>query len=127
MLAALGACPLIPTSVTCQNGLQAVQEMDSVFSTAPAAIQARFQSAHDTIMSQYQSYSWYTCYVELYNGEVCALGEQATALMNQIQSALGQSGTPSPSSGGFDLSSLVGLPGLLIGGVVLFLVLERKL
>jgi hypothetical protein len=127
MLAALDACPLIPTSVTCQNGLQAVQEMDSVFSTAPAAVQARFQSAHDAIMTQYQSYSWYTCYVELYNGEVCALGEQATALMNQMQSAMGQSGTPSPSSSGFDLSSLVGLPGLLIGGVVLFLVLERKL
>ena len=127
MLAALGVCPLIPTSVTCQQGMAAVQEMDSVYSTAPPNIQAQFQSAHDAILAQYNSYSFYTCYIELYNGEVCALGEQASALMGQIQSAMGQSGTPSPSSNAFDLSSLLGGPALLIGGVVLFLILDKKL
>lgn len=127
MLAGISACPVIPTSVTCDQGMQAIREMDSVYSTAPANIQAQFQSAHDSIMSQYNSYGFYTCWVEVYNGEVCALGVEATKLMNQIQSAMGQSPSPDSPTGSFDLSSLVGLPGLLIGGLVLFLVLDRKL
>src|SRR6516162_7396676 len=118
MLRGIDTCPFIPTSVTCQQGFQAVQEMDSIFQGAPASIQARFQSAHDSIMAEYNSYSSLTCYIELYNGAVCSLWVQATQLANRIQSAMGQETTPGAPTGAFDLSSLIGLPGLLIGGIV---------
>jgi hypothetical protein len=112
-------CPFIPTSVDCQNGVTAVQQMDSVFQSAPQAIQDQFQSAHDTIMASYGSLvSWYTCWTELSNGPVCDLGQQAATLMGQIQSAMGQSATPGiPGGPGTDYMSL------LIIGAVLYLAL----
>ena len=127
MLGAITTCPFIPTSVTCQQGMAAVEEMDTVFRSAMPEVQTHFQSAHDAIMAQYNGYSWYTCYVELYNGEVCSLGVEATKLENQIQNAMGQSPSAGAPTGAFDLSSLIGGPGLLIGGVVLILVLDRKI
>jgi len=119
----LAGCPFIPTSVDCQNGVAAIQEMDSVFQGAPSDVQAQFQSAHDSIMTQYGQYSWYSCYVEVNNGALCNLGQQATSLMGQIQSAMGQTPSPGIPSGGLDLSSLVGTPALLIGGLVLLVFL----
>jgi hypothetical protein len=114
----LAGCPFIPTSVDCQNGLAAVQQMDSVFQSAPTDIQAQFQSAHDTIMSSYNQYSWYSCLVEINNGAVCDLGQQAATLMGQIQSAMGQSSTPGiPGGPGTDYMSLI------IIGAVLYLAL----
>jgi hypothetical protein len=87
--------------------MQAVTEMDSIFQGAPANVQARFQSAHDSIMAEYNSYSSITCYIELYNGAVCSLGVQATQLANRIQSAMGQEGTPDAGTTAWDPTTIL--------------------
>jgi hypothetical protein len=69
-------------------------------------------------MSTYSQYSFYSCWIEVNNGAVCAMGQQADILTNQIQSAMGQSGTPSiPGGIGTDYVSL------LVIGAVLYLAL----
>jgi hypothetical protein len=119
----LAGCPFIPTSVDCQNGVTAVQQMDSVFQSAPASTQVRFQSAHDTIMQSFNSmYSWYTCWTEMSNGAICDLGQQATALMGQIQTMMGQEPTPGiPGGPGTDYMTL------LVIGVVVYLAMPLLL
>jgi hypothetical protein len=120
-------CSIAPTSGDCGPGADAVNQMDSVFQSAPAAVQANFQSAHDSIMSQFNSvYSWYSSWIPL-NPDcetVCNLGVQAVALMNQIQAAMGQSPTPSTPGGGINLTGSATMIIIVLG--VAFLLLNKK-
>ena len=111
-------------SENCDMGQTAIQQMDSVYQSAPTNIASQFQSAHDAIMNQYQS-TWYWG-IDLipFNPTCCTiydLGTQASSLMSQIQSAMGQIGTPAPSVGSGLLPDILGVSGttvLIIGAII---------
>ena len=112
-------CAIDPNTSDCNLGVAAVQQMDSVFSMAPSGIQSMFQSAHDSIMSQLNAnYSWYDSWIPFNPvcSTVCAIGTQAEQLMQQIQSAMGQSPTPSANPGGIDFNGIIKM--VVIGGAI---------
>lgn len=116
-------CAIDPNTEDCNLGAAAVQSMDSVFQSAPATVQASYQSAHDDIMGQFNAnYSWYSSWIPFNPtcSVVCNIGTQAEQLQQQIQRAMGQNPTPAGSPGGFDIGSTVNL---LIIGAVLYLAL----
>lgn len=114
-------CAIDPNTTDCNLGATAVQQMDSVFQSAPASVQANFQSAHDSIMTAFNNvYSWYSSYIP-FNPDcatICTIGTQAEQLMQSIQRAMGQNPTPSGTSGGLDIMTLL----LVIGAGYLGLV-----
>jgi hypothetical protein len=126
----------IPTSSTCTDAQTSILQMDSVFQSLSYALQAQFQSAHDTIMTSYQSqWSSTLTYIpfECSLTSLYALGIQADGLTAQMQSAEGQTpiGVGGPASGAQSslLPSLLGGSNtalLIVGGlVVLYLVVKR--
>lgn len=132
----LAQTPIIPTTGTCRTGQSSILQMDSVFQSLSSNLQAEFQSAHDTIMSSYNS-TWFpgidwipwdpSC------GIIGALGVQADGLTAQMQSAEGQIpvgvGGPASTSQQSLLPSLFGGQGtavLLIGTLIFgYLLLKR--
>jgi hypothetical protein len=124
---------LIPSSVDCDTGMTSVNQMDSVFIALPPTLQGRFQSAHDTIFNAFNA-MWYTGIDYIPFNPQCdtilSYGQQADALTQQMQSAMGQSSVPGPSGTPQSLfQSLVGTGGtslLIIGGLVLAYAVIKK-
>src|ERR1700752_558454 len=114
MLGQLRQSP-VPTTATCTDAQTSILQMDSVFQSLSPDIQAKFQSAHDTIMQSYNA-QWYdaltwiplTCATT----SLYALGVQADGLTAQMQSAAGQVpvGVGGPATGAYQslLPSLLG-------------------
>lgn len=120
---------LICLESDCTNGEALVNEMDSTFQALPANLQLQFQSAHDSIMTSFNSY-WVSIDKWIPFNPICCsiltLGQQANQLTIQMQQALGQTSVGVPTGSTFDLSSLLGGSGTLLAfGVVAFLLLSE--
>lgn len=124
----------ICTTPMCTAGRASVEQMDSVYQANASNLQS-FQSAHDAILSTFQSY-WITIDEWIpFNPECCAiqqLGAQADQLTMQMQQALGQNpvsaGPGSQSQSPDWLSGLFGASGkwVLIFGVLALFAWERR-
>lgn len=116
---------IVCTTPQCTDGEAQVTQMDSVFQNAPANIQAQFQSAHDAIMSSYNSvYGAFTNYIP-FNPDCCTIGDlgtQAVALQNQMLVSMGQQGTQLQPSAGLPLTTIL----LLAGAGYLLLTIWAK-
>lgn len=116
----------ICTTPQCTEGEAQVQQMDSVFQSAPPYVQSQFQSAHDAIMATYNAtYGMFTNYIP-FNPDCCTLadlGTQAVALQNQILTASGQQGTQLQPSPGLPLTTIILLAG---AGYLLLTVWAKK-
>lgn len=113
----------------CTTGEAQINQMDSVFQSAPANVQTQFQGAHDAIMSSFNAIYGITTNWIPFNPDCCTIGDlgnQAVALQSQILSAMGQSGTTLTPSGGFQLPSLQSVTSLLIVAGIVYLVVVLK-
>jgi len=101
---------LISSDSDCTTGQASITGMDAVFQSAPATIQAQFQSAHDDIMNRYNQ-SWYIGINWIPFNSACStiqtIGQQADALTRQIQTAMGVTPTPTPNPGGVDFQTVL--------------------
>jgi hypothetical protein len=84
----------ICTSQQCVSGKASVDEMDAVYQSLPANLQARYQSSHDAIIRAFNdNYSWYDSVFGAFAPSCCTIqqiGQQADGLTAQMQSAIGQ-------------------------------------
>lgn len=116
---------VVCTTPQCTTGEAQIQQMDSVFQSLSSDLQAQYQSAHDAIMSSYNSiYGITTNYIP-FNPDCCTLadlGNQAVSLQNQMLSASGQQGTQLQPSAGLPLGTLV----ILVGAGYLLLTVWAK-
>ncbi len=119
----LGDTAIICTAAMCGAGDASINQMDAIFLSLPANLQASFQSAHDTLMSSYNTLAnSYWDYVP-FNTHCCTqqqMGQQADVLTCQMQTANGQSCLP---AGPGSQSSGISITTMIVLGAVGYLAL----